>query len=156
MRRYRQLTDALARHGGPANLPPDSPEATWLEGQHLAHHRGKLPDGKITLLEQAGIAVRRPDPWSAGYQALLDFKAQHGHLSVPDRYKTSGGINLSDWQRDQRVRRKAGRITAAQARLLDEAGFCWDPLAEAWNARYHEAAAWKNEHGHLDLPRKHP
>ena len=64
MRRYRQLTDALARHGGPANLPAGSPEATWLEGQHLAHHRGKLPGDKITLLEQAGIAVRRPDPWA--------------------------------------------------------------------------------------------
>jgi superfamily II DNA or RNA helicase len=156
MRRYRELTDALARHGSPGNLPAGSPEATWLEGQHLAHHRGKLPAGKITLLEQAGIAVRRPDPWSAGYQALLAFKAQHGHLNVPDRYKTSGGFALSDWQRDQRVRRKAGRLTGEQAGLLDEAGFCWDPLAEAWNARYQQAAAWKNEHGHLDLPRKHP
>ena len=127
MRRYHQLADALARHGGPANLPAGSPEATWLEGQHLARHRGKLPDGKIALLEKAGIAVRRPDPWMAGYQALADFKAGHGHLRVPDGYKAPGGINLSDWQRDQRVRRKAGRITAEQVRLLDEAGFCWDP-----------------------------
>ncbi|HEV3294522.1 MAG TPA: Helicase associated domain protein, partial [Streptosporangiaceae bacterium] len=156
MRRYHQLTDALARHGGPQHLPPDSPEATWLEGQHLAHHRGKLPAGKIALLEQAGIPVRRPDPWAAGYRALMAFKAERGHLRVPDGYKTAGGFALSDWQRDQRVRRKAGRMTAGQERRLDEAGFCWDPLAEAWNARYQEACAWKQEHGHLDLPRKHP
>jgi hypothetical protein len=88
MRRYHQLTDALARHGGPANLPAGSPEATWLEGQHLARHRGKLPDDKITLLEQAGIAIRRPDPWLAGYQALADFKAGDDHLRVPVGYKT--------------------------------------------------------------------
>jgi superfamily II DNA or RNA helicase len=101
-------------------------------GQDLGRPGGQqLPDGKITLLEQAGIAVRRPDLWLAGYQALADFKAGNGHLRVPDGYKTAGRINLSDWQRDQRVRRKAGRITAEQVRLLDEAGFCWDPLAEA-------------------------
>lgn len=156
MRRYHQLTAALARHGGPQNLPAASPEATWLEGQHLAHHRGKLPGNKITLLEQAGIAIRRPDPWSAGYQALLAFKAQHGHLRVPDRYKTADRFTLSDWQRDQRTRRKAGRLTGEQVRLLGEAGFCWDPLAEAWNARYQEAAAWRQEHGTLDPPHRHP
>jgi len=156
MRRYHQLTAALARHGGHRNLPADSPEATWLEGQLLAHHRGKLPEDKIALVEQAGIPVRRPDQWAAGYRALAAFKAGHGHLRVPDGYKTADGFALSDWQRDQRVRRKAGRITAEQARLLDEAGFCWDPLAEAWNARYQEAATWKREHGHLGLPRKHP
>ncbi len=156
MRRYQQLTGALARYGGPRHLPADSPEATWLEGQHLACHRGKLPAGKIALLEQAGIPVRRPDPWAIGYKALVAFKAERGHLRVPDGYKTAGGFALSDWQRDQRVRRKAGRMTAGQERLLDEAGFCWDPTAEAWNARYQEAVAWKQEHGHLDLPRKHP
>jgi len=156
MRRYHQLTAALARHGGPANLPAGSPEATWLEGQHLARHRGKLPDDKITLLEQAGIPIRRPDPWSAGYQALLTFKVQHGHLHVPDRYKTADGFTLSDWQRDQRVRRKTGRLTDEQVGLLDEAGFCWDPLTEAWHARHQEAVAWRQEHGNLDLPRKHP
>ncbi len=30
------------------------------------------------------------------------------------------------------------------------------PHRGAWNARYQEARAWKQEHGHLDLPRKHP
>ena len=43
-----------------------------------------------------------------------------------------------------------------QERLLTEAGFCWDPATEAWHARYQEAAAWKQEHGSLDFPRKHP
>ena len=127
MRRYQQLTDALARHGGPRDLPAGSPEATWLEGQHLAHHRGKLSEDKIALLEQAGIQVRRPDAWSAGYQALLAFKTARGYLHVPDRYKTGDGLALSDWVRDQRVRRKAGRLTGEQIGLLDQAGFCWDP-----------------------------
>jgi hypothetical protein len=47
-------------------------------------------------------------------------------------------------------------MPAEQERLLTEAGFCWDPATEAWHARYHEAAAWKQEHGSLNFPRKHP
>jgi superfamily II DNA or RNA helicase len=158
MRRYHQLTDALTRHGSPSGLPPGSPEATWLEGQHLAHHRGKLPAGKVTLLEQAGVTIRRPGPdtWMTAYQAVADFKAEHGHLRIPAGYTGTAGIDLCDWQRDQRVRRKAGRITSEQERLLTEAGFCWDPATDTWNARYQDAAIWKHEHGNLDLPRRHP
>ena len=71
-------------------------------------------------------------------------------------YRGEAGTGLCDWQRDQRVRRKADRMPADQERLLTEAGFCWDPAAEAWHARYQEAAAWNQEHGSLDFPRKHP
>jgi superfamily II DNA or RNA helicase len=158
MRRYRQLAAALTRHGGPGNLPPGSPEATWLEGQHLAHHHGRLPEAKIILLEQAGVTIRRPgtSTWMTAYQAIVAFKAEHGHLRIPAGYTGTAGIDLCDWQRDQRVRRKGGRITAEQERLLDEAGFCWDPATDAWNARHQEAAAWKQQHGTLDLPRRHP
>jgi superfamily II DNA or RNA helicase len=155
-RRYHQLTSALARHGNPGNLPPGSPEATWLAGQYLAWHHGKLPADKIALLEQAGVQLRRPDRWLACYHALLAFQAAHGHLRIPDGYTTTDGINLSDWQRDQRVRRKTGRMTPGQQQLLDDAGFCWDPATHAWNAYYQQALEWKQEHGHLQLPRKHP
>ena len=108
MRRYHQLTEAITRHGGPRNLPPGSPEATWLEGQHLAHHHGKLPDDKIALLEQAGITIRRPDRWMAAYQALMDFKAGHGHLRIPD--------GLHRRRRDRPVRLAARPARPAQSR----------------------------------------
>jgi superfamily II DNA or RNA helicase len=158
-RRYHQLKDALTRHGGPGSLPAGCPEAVWLEGQHLAFGHGKLSGDQVALLEQAGIAMRRPgrsDLWAAAYQDLLAFKYEHGHLRVPAGYRGEAGIDLCDWQRDQRVRRKADRMPAEQERLLTEAGFCWDPATEAWHARYQEAAAWKREHGGLDFPRKHP
>ena len=158
MRRYHLLTAALTRHGGPGGLPPGSPEAVWLEGQQLAHSNGKLTDDKITLLEQAGVRIRRPagGTWMTAYQAIVAFKAEHGHLRIPPGYTGTAGIDLCDWLRDQRVRRKAGRITHEQEQLLTEAGFCWDPATETWMTRYEEAATWKHEHGNLDLPRRHP
>jgi superfamily II DNA or RNA helicase len=159
-RRYSELAVAISQHGAPRNLPADSAEATWLEGQLLAFGQGRLPDDKITLLEQAGVTVRRPDPWTAGYQALLAFKAEHGHLRAPGGYTTPDGINLTVWQAAQRRRRKGKKgspLTDEQLRLLDEAGFQWDPAGDAWNTRYQEAAAWKQHHGDLGaLPRRHP
>jgi hypothetical protein len=157
-RRYYLLTDALTRHGGPGGLPPGCPEAVWLEGQQLAYRNGKLADDKIGLLEQAGVTIRRPagGTWMTAYQAIVAFKAEHGHLRIPAGYTGTAGIDLCDWLRDQRVRRKAGRITREQEQLLTDAGFSWDPATETWNTRYQEAAAWKQEHGNLDLPRRHP
>jgi hypothetical protein len=155
-RRYEQLAAAITRYGDPGKLPADSDEAIWLEGQLLAYHRGKLDDAKIALLEKLGITVRRPDPWDAAYQDLKAFKDEHGHLRVPYGHKGASGINLSDWKADQRVRRKAGRTTKDQERLLNEIGFDWDPGEDAWQARYAEAAAWKREHGSLRFPRGHP
>src|SRR5260370_38518626 len=61
-RRYRELADALARHGGPAGLPADSAGATRLEGQVLAHTRGKLPHRKTSPPAQGGLEVAHPDP----------------------------------------------------------------------------------------------
>ena len=48
-------------------------------------------------------------PGAAAYQDLLAFKDEHGHLRVPAGYRGEAGIDLCDWQRDQRVRRKGGR-----------------------------------------------
>jgi superfamily II DNA or RNA helicase len=157
-RRYHLLTGALTRHGSPAGLPPGCREAVWLEGQQLAYRNGRLADDKVGLLEQAGVRIRRPagGTWIVAYQAIVAFKAEHGHLRIPPGYTGTAGIDLCDWQRDQRVRRKAGRITREQENLLDQAGFCWDPATETWNTRYQEAAAWKLQHGNFDLPRRHP
>src|SRR5262249_16889393 len=124
--------------------------------QLLACHRGKLDDDKIALLEKLGITVRPPDAWDTGYRDLKAFKDEHGHLRVPEGYKGASGIDLTDWKASQRVRRKAAKMATGQERLVDEMGFDWDPGEDAWQARYTEAAAWKDEHGSLRFPRGHP
>jgi hypothetical protein len=155
-RQYQKLAEALSRCGGRSGLKHRTPEATWLEGQLLSCHQGKLSEEKIALLEKLGITVRREDPWMAAYRAYTGFKAGHGHLIIPDCYTTADGISLSEWQRDQRRRRKDGRMTRERERLLTEAGITWDPTEEAWNAMYQEAAAAIRDHGGLSgLPRGH-
>ena len=140
----------------PATCPPVPPRRPGWKDSTSPTTTGNSPATRSPSWNRRASRSAARTPWPAGYQALLAFKAEHGHLRVPDRYKTADGFTLSDWQRDQRVRRKADRLTGEQVALLEEAGFCWDPLAEAWHARYQEAVAWRQEHGNLDLPRKHP
>jgi superfamily II DNA or RNA helicase len=155
-RRYQQLTAAIEHHGGPANLPSDSPEASWLQAQHNTYRLGRLPDGKLARLREAGIEIPRADPWTQGYQALADYKAAHGHLRIAEGYKTPGGFSLGKWHSRQRDRRKAGQITAAQIQLLDKLGYSWDPLGDLWHASYQDLRAWKETHGHFRFPARHP
>jgi superfamily II DNA or RNA helicase len=155
-RRYQLLTKAIKRHGGPQNLPRESEEAAWLQAQHNTHRLGRLPDGKLALLRQAGIQIPRPDPWAEAYQLLADYKAANGHLRMPEGYTTPGGFPLSRWHNRQRARRKAGQITKEQIELLDKLGYSWDPLDDLWQASYQDLRAWKEEHGHFRFPAKHP
>jgi len=148
MRRYRQLTDALAACGGQRYLPPGSPEATWLENQRASHRTGKLPADRTALLEQAGIVLRRADLWHSAYQALAEFHAAHGHTRVPRRTFTQAGTDLGAWVISQRARKE--RLTDEQIRLLDQIAFPWNARQDAWHARYHEAVAFKDQHGHLN------
>jgi hypothetical protein len=147
MRRYHQLTSALAEHGGQHHLPPGSPEATWLDSLTGAYRAGTLPDGKTTLLRQAGVTLDRADPWHAACQALAAFHAAHGHARVPRGTRSPAGTDLGAWATAQRTGKN--QLTTSQIHLLDQIGFSWNPHHDAWNIRYHDARTYHDQHGHL-------
>ena len=145
----RQLTDALASCGGQRYLPPGSPEATWLENQRASHRTGKLSADKTALLEKAGIVLRRADLWYSAYQALLEcFPPPTDIPGFPRAPSPQAGIDLGAWVISQRARKD--RLTEEQIRLLDQIAFPWNAREDAWHARYHEARAFKDQHGHLN------
>ncbi len=156
MRRFRELTAALARHGGQRHLPADSPEAIWLENQRAAHRASALPEGKITLLREVGVTLRRTDLWQASYQALRDFHASNGHSRVPAGLRTPQGVDLAGWVTAQRTRHNKSQLPAEMTRLLEEIGFPWNARQEAWYFRYQQARVFKDQHGHLDVAKGTP
>lgn len=101
-----------------------------------------------TLLDNAGIVLRRADMWHSNYEALAEFHAAHGHTQVPRRTLTPAGIDLGAWVISQRARKS--RLTSEQIGLLDQIAFCWNARQDAWHARYQEAADFKNQHSHLN------
>ena len=129
----------------------------WLRGQYNNNfRRGKLTDRQLALLREAGAELRPYDPWADGCGALADLKAANGTLRIPAGLRTPGGLKLSNWAGRQRALWNAGLLTTAQARQLEELGFAPNPEADQWRARYAQARAWNQEHGHLAFPAQHP
>lgn len=157
-RGYRSLTAAIEQRGGLRNLPAGSPEDTWLQGQLKACREGRLPADRRALLLQAGIGIplSHAGRWAECYQALAGFKQEHGHLRVPSGCLAPGGYELRSWLDNQRAKLRAGQLNGERARLLGDLGVTPDPHGDAWQARYRELRAWKQEHGHLSLPRSNP
>lgn len=159
MRRYRQLAETLTRPGAPARPRWDSPEGQWLQAQYSAYRDGRLSDGRLALLRQAGIEIPRPGRqerldarWAEGYAVLAAYWKEHGHLQMPEGYETPDGFPLYGFQKRQRERRKDGYLTPGQAGLLDKLGFSSDPATDAWNAHYQGLRDWLEEHGRARLP----
>ena len=122
----------------------------------LAFHRGKLDDDKIALLEKLGIAVRRPDPWAPPTRISWHSRTSTVTCGSPRGTRAPAASTSATGRLTSASGAKPGARPKDQERLLDEIGFDWDPGEEAWQARYAEAAAWKDEHGSLRFPRGHP
>lgn len=150
------LAAAITAHGGQRNLPPGSDQARWLDRQRAAFHQATLAAGKITMLREAGVTLSRDDLWHDTYQALARFRAAHGHFRVPKGTTTPAGTDLEHWQRTQRRSRGNGTLPPDKEKLLDAIGFPWNPRQHAWQARYHDLKAFRDEHGHLRVPARTP
>jgi superfamily II DNA or RNA helicase len=152
MSQFRQLTAAITAHGGQKRLPPGSAEASWLDRESEKYRRGTLGDDKAQLFRQARIALNRDDLWHLTLEALTEFHAKAGHWKIPATLRTPQGISLQGWAKYQRRDRAAGTLDPEYEKLLDQAGFPWDPREADWLARYREAAAFRGQHGHLSIP----
>jgi superfamily II DNA or RNA helicase len=155
-REFRELTAAITAHGGQKRLPPGSAQASWLDRESEKYRRGTLGEDKVQLFRQAGIALNRDDLWHLTFEALTRFHAEAGHWKIPAALRTPQGLSLAGWAKYQRRDRDAGTIDPQYEKLLDQAGFPWDPREADWQARYRQAAAFRQVHGHLNLPAATP
>jgi hypothetical protein len=85
------------------------------------------------------------------YNSLKEYHSVHGDSNVPGRW--SENPQLATWVSNQRVRRKKGRITEGEVRLLDSLGFVWNGSnVGTWEDRLAEVAAFKTQYGHCHIP----
>ena len=90
-----------------------------------------------------------------GFEKLREYKAEHGDVLVPRRYKTSGGYNLGIWVRSQRVAKAQGKLSPDQIEQLEGLGFVWDVLNHLWVQGFEELLAYKAEHGDILMPHRY-
>jgi Helicase associated domain len=61
--------------------------------------------------------------WEQRFGELTAYRRQHGSCQVPSRSRTHP--SLGHWVHYQRVLQRAGRLSAARRRLLEQIGFDW-------------------------------
>ncbi len=108
----------------------------------------KLASAETRLLYGRGSAEER---WSHMHERLKAYHAEHGHVDVPSRWRKDP--QLATWVSNQRTRRKNGALPEDQIALLDEVGMTWQSRERGtWEERYAEMVAFKNAHGHCEIP----
>ena len=98
-------------------------------------------------------------PWDVTYQKLVAYKAEHGHVKVPFKYKSPCGFGLGPWVSNQRKAKARGMLDSRQIELLDGLNFVWQTRKRQcgywpWDSIILRLKDYKEEHGHLAVPRK--
>ena len=87
---------------------------------------------------------------------MRDYKEEHGDVLVPWSYKSADGFSLGVWVTSQRVAKAAGSLNAERVALLDELGFTWSVRTlKSWENHLKVLQDYKEEHGHVLVPRSH-
>lgn len=148
---------------------------------------GKLSKEQIKKLDELGMEweTRIGKAWETGYQELVKFHEENGHVDVPSRYVTEDGYPLGRFVSNQRLAWKNGReafgagnrqsteneqgtgdgqgatccagriLSAERQRKLEALGFIWEKSQQSWERYYTAAKAYYEREGHLDVPAKY-
>jgi hypothetical protein len=89
--------------------------------------------------------------WSSMCQALVDYKAKHGHTRVPQSYATVQGKRLGQWVRNLRYKTER-ELSEERHRQLGEIGFTWRILS-SWDEMYKHMLDYKEKNGNCRVPK---
>jgi hypothetical protein len=157
-RAYEHATSYRAAHGHLAipdghRAPGGFGLASWLGEQRKARRAGRLAPERATALEDLGIEWNPLDAaWQRACQQAAAYHATHGHLSVPASYRTTTGLDLADWLTTQRKAHRAGKLTPDRTAALEQLGIGWDRRAVTFAAGLAHLQAFRDTHGHIDVP----
>lgn len=105
--------------------------------------------------------------WNDSLFELLKFKAEHGHTDVPEDhpiyfwvYTQRKNKRQKEWRQQHNKPENPGtrKLTDDHIKVLNTIEFCWDPykksIVERWKQRFDELVAFKDQHGHTNVPQK--
>ncbi len=161
--RLAQLLRFKEAHGHADPTPKESNSlCRWVRRQR-AHWDELTPQRKRALLD-AGMVLDGPIAMPKSYPSLSwkqwlkgarQFKKRHGHLRLSD-LRECDKILPGLYHFAYNVRSGEETITEEQRKILDQLGFDWGlPGTNAFfQARLRDLAAFKEEHGHCNVPQK--
>ena len=120
----------------------------WVsQERHRARKRAR-PDRVARLESLPGWTWdTRRAKWEQRLEILRSYAREHGHALVPAA-AVYGGEKLGSWVVQQRVRHRAGRLSAGDVSLLEAIpGWAWDARDAEWERAFQVLAAYAREHG---------
>jgi hypothetical protein len=97
-----------------------------------------------TVLVEASTAS-----WEFWFGLLEKFKEAEGHCRAPQGFKLDG-FKLGTWVGKQRTTKD--RLSSERRRRLDDIGFVWDTITEAWEEGFSKLFQFKDREGHCRVP----
>ena len=128
----------------------------WVNQQRMGKSKGKLKREQIAKLDEQGFVWDVIQfAWDSGLIHLQEYKKDHGHVIVPQRYETPDGFKLGHWVSQQRRAKSKGKLKREQIAKLDEQGFVWDVIQFAWDSGLIHLQEHKQDHGHVIVPQRY-
>jgi hypothetical protein len=137
----------------PQNYKDNPMLASWVNTQRNNYKKGLLSTERVTGLNQIGVEWDPLDTtWEKMYVALCKFQEVNGHTNVPSTDKNK---KLASWVVVQRVRYKKGRLSEERIKKLEQLNFIWDPLNTEREKMIATLRAFKEMHGHCNVPQRY-
>jgi len=143
---FAELIRFREKHGH-VNVSQKSREypklAAWVAKQRFDRKKNRpILDSRATRLDELGFTWAFLDPlsWEHMFDALVDYKRQHGDCKVPQHW--SGDKRLGKWVNTQRTQLKRGKMSAERRQQLDEIGFVWNTKSALSDASRLLPIAW--------------
>lgn len=152
-----EVVSALRAHDDTFGDALDACRASGFQTQGvLDRFRLMLPDAYRVphFLEHLTIRLVKSatSRWWDGYRALVAYYEQFGHALVPQRYSDDDEFKLGQWVTKQRGAYKQGRLGSDRVEALEKVGLVYDPYRAYWEANLAALTAFREQHGHLDVP----
>eukprot|EP00956_Cyclotella_meneghiniana_P032271 scaffold87865_cov64-Cyclotella_meneghiniana.AAC.4 len=129
----------------PVKAKPPPPIPSNLEVTSADDAPSKALPGKS---QQKKLSIQ--EFWDQRYNELVEFKGEHGHCNVPQKYENN--LQLGIWVNNQRKAMKNYKLPKEKVIKLNEIGFEVDALKSNWEDYYYELVEYKNQHGNCNVP----
>ncbi len=166
-KRFAELILYKEKHGHtevPASFKGNKKLGRWVGKQREKFVLSQLLPGHREALEGIGFAwkcgrIHHRALWEKNFARMAAFIQRHGHDRVSQR--DAAFPSLGQWQILQRVNLRRGTLLPERKARLDAIGFTWtrpvsvgpNPEFEAaWEKRFTELLAFKERHGHTEVP----
>jgi hypothetical protein len=127
--------------------------ATWVNTVRQNNSKEKLSQDRIDKLNQLGFEWNTiEDAWNQMYQQLIAYQKESGHCNVPQIYSPNPQLGI--WVNNNR--RKKEKLDEDKIYRLNQLGFSWNTIEDAWNQMYQQLIAYHKEYDHCNVPQSYP